>query len=431
MEPEQNNDEPPNRGVETSALNSWYQDNFSTIEKELGPATDPDFQERVRAQFKSLPKDERSAYKKRAKKAKDEYFAKLEIYLVTHPHHEVDEKDSSGLQKRRLKRQAEEAELDQSAIVPPKKRKRKRRKREINEIIDDTHDNSDPAYELPKKLTKQQRKAQAALQRDQRIEMVIELQMDKMKKAAAADWKANKEGKPATSKLKLLLDREIISTLENTHYHTLLIEKYKVLDIIRDWLMPFPDGCLPLLRIREDMYRILQKLRLELFDQESIKEYLLMSDERTAKLRKSDKTKAHFLPLGKLLKFLCGHPHETPKNRTLLRDLIIGWVKPLLNFEKSPLPRSSDKQRINERNKVIKSERRYMDSLERKRARFPRIPWHDFNVNAKRNQEDITKLEKRVDVNAEKKLFFNRVFKKLNSTLGLKRDKETNDQGHC
>eukprot|EP00013_Stygamoeba_regulata_P021479 CAMPEP_0177644170 /NCGR_PEP_ID=MMETSP0447-20121125/8540_1 /TAXON_ID=0 /ORGANISM="Stygamoeba regulata, Strain BSH-02190019" /LENGTH=372 /DNA_ID=CAMNT_0019146503 /DNA_START=6 /DNA_END=1124 /DNA_ORIENTATION=+ len=80
----------------------------------------------------------------------------------------------------------------------------------------------------------------------QETEAMVQGLLDRMRMAAAEDDAANKEGRPALAKLKLLPD--VVLALGKTPLHELFLDN-KALVVISKWLAPLPDGG-PLLRIK-------------------------------------------------------------------------------------------------------------------------------------------------------------------------------------
>eukprot|EP00854_Cymbomonas_tetramitiformis_P019388 gene19388-23180_t len=76
----------------------------------------------------------------------------------------------------------------------------------------------------------------------------------KMELAAENDVELNHRKQPAVNKLKML--PEVIKVLEKTHLHNELLNS-GVLDILKEWLSPLPDGSLPNLRVRSALLRLI------------------------------------------------------------------------------------------------------------------------------------------------------------------------------
>jgi len=75
--------------------------------------------------------------------------------------------------------------------------------------------------------------------------------------AARKDWNANLNGKPAIHCMKML-PRVIRELSKKLLYNTYLDEH--LLDALRDWVHPLPNKSLPPLKVRTEIYRIVEKV---------------------------------------------------------------------------------------------------------------------------------------------------------------------------
>jgi len=211
---------------------------------------------------------------------------------------------------------------------------------------------------------------------------------------------------------KLRLLREAVNHLELKHFHQYVIEKLEMLDVIRDWLTALPDGSLPALNVRNEMYRVLEIFELEKYEPGDIRDYFLMSSQRTETLKNQDPSKRNLQPFCKTIKFLCQHPKESPENRQRLKKLILKWCRPLVGAPSAQTVTNEDPHMIQERNRSLRSRKRYVETLESKRARLPQKPWFDFSRNASK-ADNVTQLQSRVNESEGQRAIIERTFRQL------------------
>jgi hypothetical protein len=397
-------DEPPPTKP-LSAISLYLEDNYDELMAEIGDVDESIFKAEVRKRYKSLPKDQRSQYKARAKAAKETYFESLEVYLVSHPTHEVDEKDREGLEKHRekVKRKMEEAQIEEPPVQKKKKKKRKKSVRDRGERREESPQpvefqdegmDQEGRYDDPDipKLPKSRRggkKKKYDAEDDEQAKQILTNLCTQMKQAADKDRNLNRLQRPAVEKLKLL--KKAVTHLELRHFHQYIIEKLEMLDVIRDWLTVLPDGSLPEMNVRNAMYRVLELFELEKYEPGDIRDYFLMSSQRTETLINQDPSKRVFKPFCKTIKFLCAHPKETVGNRQRLKKMIMRWCRPLVGSPSTQGVPTESATIVSERNQQLRSRKRYIDTLKSKRARLPQKPWFDFSRNAPK--ADISQLQ--------------------------------------
>lgn len=88
--------------------------------------------------------------------------------------------------------------------------------------------------------------------------------MGMMEAAALTDLDANREGRPAVHKLKMLAEAEDMLARRDLH-HTFL--DGGLLGVLKAWLEPMPDGSLPNERVRSAVLRVLQQLPIDVTDE--------------------------------------------------------------------------------------------------------------------------------------------------------------------
>ena len=142
-----------------------------------------------------------------------------------------------------------------------------------------------------------------------------------MEAAFDADNEAVKKQKPAIHKLKLLSEVDNILSLRHMH-ETLLYEG--VLNVLKSWLSPLPDGTLPNVMIRGTLLRILQLMNIRPYD------------DKLDKLKSSG--------IAKIVMFLFKVSDETAENKKIARGLIQGWSKPIFARGKPQHVRSSQEE---------------------------------------------------------------------------------------
>ncbi|KAG7542289.1 Transcription factor IIS N-terminal [Arabidopsis thaliana x Arabidopsis arenosa] len=157
-------------------------------------------------------------------------------------------------------------------------------------------------FSLRKKKSKDQKNAME-------IAMQVEQVMATLEIAVEDDVILNREGKPAINKLmKLPLLNE---TLSKKPLQAEFLD-HGVLNLLKNWLEPLPDGSLPNINIRTAVLMILNDFRIDL-DQGCRKEQLIKSG------------------LGKVIMFLSKSDEETTANRRLANDLINKWGRIIYN----------------------------------------------------------------------------------------------------
>eukprot|EP00494_Astrolonche_serrata_P034067 UN34336 len=119
-------------------------------------------------------------------------------------------------------------------------------------------------FEKSMQKLKRKKKKRLSPEEDNLAKELLTKLVRKMQKAADDDRQSNRFQKLAVEKSKLI--SEVRHYLELSHFHTFMIEKLEVLDVLRDWLMPLPDGCLPELNLRMEVYRIIDLLHLDKYE---------------------------------------------------------------------------------------------------------------------------------------------------------------------
>ncbi|KAL9963947.1 hypothetical protein ACROYT_G027510 [Oculina patagonica] len=123
-----------------------------------------------------------------------------------------------------------------------------------------------------------------------------------MKEAAEEDRMLNGAKQAATKKLRMLP-----SVLRHLHKADLQMTflDLGVLNVLKEWLSPLPDGSLPHLQIREGLLKVLAEFP--------------PMDARALKMS----------GIGKAVMYLCRHPKENRENKKIAGKLINDWARPI------------------------------------------------------------------------------------------------------
>ncbi|CAH2078576.1 unnamed protein product [Thlaspi arvense] len=141
------------------------------------------------------------------------------------------------------------------------------------------------------------------------IAMQVEKVMAELEIAVEDDVELNKQGKPAITKLMKL--PVLTGALSKKQLQAEFLD-HGVLNLLKKWLEPLPDGSLPNINIRTAVLKTLDDLCIKL-DQDCRREQLIKSG------------------LGKVMMFLSKSDEETLLNRRLANDLINKWSHVIYN----------------------------------------------------------------------------------------------------
>ncbi|KAM0684110.1 Transcription factor iws1 [Mitosporidium daphniae] len=126
--------------------------------------------------------------------------------------------------------------------------------------------------------------------------------IDRMQTAASQDSYCISNQKVATQKISIL--PEVLEKLSRRDLIDYLLDN-RILDAIRLWLEPYPDGSLPSIDVRKSILHILAQLPIEKIH-----------------LKESG--------LGKVVMYLYKSPDETRENKKLAYKLIDKWSRPII-----------------------------------------------------------------------------------------------------
>jgi len=205
------------------------------------------------------------------------------------PSEKIDLSEEIRLQKEKSARTEvdEEGELEEQGEVDPQQALR---------------DELDREFALALSSGKRKKKKVDEYELEKNTDEMMAALRDRMKDAAYNDIAANEDKRPAISKLKML--NTVTSALTKTHLHEQFLEN-QILEAIKLWLEPLPDGSLPSLDIQTEMLDILAKLPI-----------------RTDNLRESG--------IGRVMFFYTKCPRIEPKVKRSADQLVAKWSRPIL-----------------------------------------------------------------------------------------------------
>ncbi len=201
-----------------------------------------------------------------------------------------------------------------------------------------------------------------------------------------SDWECNRKGEPAITTLQLV--EVVVAELSKKLFYKYYLDDTDLLEAIRDWIHPLPDGSLPALKIRTEMYRIIWKLELhDIVEQGTLWEYFTVSEDKS-------KQPEYEQPLHPNLKGFCrtvmrlwAHPKEANSNKVLLRKIMEKWIRSLTgsdsNYSDLREEMRESQQAIQQRSRMLhkaKGSRNFVGPNQ-KRATVPEKAWHDFAIN--------------------------------------------------
>jgi transcription factor SPN1 len=164
--------------------------------------------------------------------------------------------------------------------------------------VNDIRQSSSTDMLFKSKSTRRKRSMTEELEFDKMISEFV----DKMKKAADKDIEMHSKKQPATYRHRLL--PKLIDMMSRQDIHDLLLDN-QILEGIRVWLEPFPDGVLPSVDIRTFILESLQSFPV-------------------------DKIHLKESRLGRVVMYLYKNPRETKGNRKLAHQLIDKWSRSIV-----------------------------------------------------------------------------------------------------
>jgi len=210
--------------------------------------------------------------------------------------------------------------------------------------------------------------------------------VQKMRDAAYKDWQCNLQKKPAINTSQML--EVVVPELSKKLFYKYYLDDTDILEAIRDWIHPLPDGSLPAQRIRTELYRIIQKFALHEYDQASLSSYFSTSDEKARDAQYAIDIHPNLKSFAKTVMNLWAHKKETNGNKVLLRKIIEKWIRTLTGADASYGDLQDDmrenRQAIQQRYQMLQKQKRdfanFGGAQKRKRAQIPEKAWHDFAI---------------------------------------------------
>lgn len=163
--------------------------------------------------------------------------------------------------------------------------------------------------DAPKKKKKKKRKGELS---QQALSALAATTAAKMAQAAEEDIRLNRAGKPAINKVRMLKEVSIILDRVDL-YRDFFAPGSQMMNVLRQWIEPLPDGSLPSLDVRTVILRALTRMPI---DSEL--------DEIRMQLKQSG--------LGKIVLFLYKSEEEIPSNRKLAQSLVERWMRPIFRL---------------------------------------------------------------------------------------------------
>ncbi|KAJ3373220.1 Transcription factor iws1 [Allomyces arbusculus] len=215
---------------------------------------------------------------------------------------------------------------------------------------------------------------------------------DRMLVAAQRDVDAHDRKETALHKLNML--PEVVRELQRTDLYEVYLDHH-ILDAIRAWLEPLPDGSLPLYDIRREMFNTLAKLPID-----------------TDNLRE--------VKIGPLVTFYTRAPRETNDIKKIAQSCITKWSRPILNISDSYRDVRLDEHRVDlsqiHSQPVLDASQRHITSLsasqltpeERaaKRARVPIPNAAGYLVRPSSNVHDVDRHKRKGEARAVEKALY-------------------------
>eukprot|EP01084_Bolivina_argentea_P124930 221391_1 len=357
-------------------------------------------EEELRINFnENLGKQERQKWKTKHRKAKKRYHKLLQLYMNAHPEYDPDEHRVSSPAKRSLaKRNTNNTSSRKRPRANPtssraryvgietygddndynQSSKRRRKQPEpitgnsIDELFRDISSGTKRVIRDPDKFKP------SDINKIQMLNLV-----ESMRDAARKDWLCNKEQKPAIN-TSLMLD-VVVSELSKKLFYKYYLDDTDILEALRDWIHPLPDGSLPALKIRTECYRIIEKLQLHEYDQNSLEHYLQVSEDNSKNPQYMSDIHPNVRSFSKTCMYLWANKKETHSNKQLLRKIMERWIRTLTGSDSTYSDLREEmresQQSIQERYRILQRQKRDFNFGISKRARIPEKPWHDFATN--------------------------------------------------
>jgi len=349
----------------------------------------------------SLGKQEKQRWKTKHKKARKRYNALLALYCAAHPDFNADEheqrqqqtraKTKTRTNKRRRSDQNNMNMYDSSQPMPSNNAHSKRRRTDANTDAQAQHSIDDLFRDINAGSKRVVRDPDKFRPSDEH-KMAMQTLVADMRAAAKRDWECNLAKQPAINTSQML--DTVVAELSKKLFYKYYLDETALLEALRDWMHPLPDGSLPALKIRTELFRILQKMELhDLVDAQSLDHYLQLSEDKCKDPSYANERSLNpkLVSFSKTCMLLWAHPQETMSNKVLLRRIMERWIRSLTgsdsNYSDLREEMRESQGAIQERYKILQKQQqkrrigRGAASGERKRAAVPEKAWHDFAIN--------------------------------------------------
>ncbi|KAH6822652.1 hypothetical protein C2S53_017198 [Perilla frutescens var. hirtella] len=166
-------------------------------------------------------------------------------------------------------------------------------------------DNEHPPIQAPQELLKIGKNKQKKESCPTGIALLVESVLAELHVAVEEDAELNRQEKPAITKLRNL--SLLTDIIPRKHLQQEFLDR-GVLDALREWLEPLPDGSIPSIDVRATVFKCLNDLTID-FEQ----------SERIEQMTASG--------IGKAVMFYCKYGEETIANRKLAKELLDNWSR--------------------------------------------------------------------------------------------------------
>jgi len=405
-EDDYNPNQPPVKPLGAAAL--WGQEN-----------NEPNY----KAGFKEVGKVTRRLYKRQAASLREKYEAHLDRYMSENPGWDPREakkakkraragprKSTRKKKKKKLKKKEEPVDEEQQMLddeLFPNEMDMQEEE-ELGGIEPSVYDKTVMAL---KSRPKKRRKGQDDEDLNNELEAYGKQFIAEMVEAAKTDREGvmMKPPRPAIACFKMV--KKLQENTKRAKLFRLMLEN-NLLCAFRDWMQPYPNGMLPLRQLRDQLYNILTRCKLQNFG--DIKEFFEASQQRTDEAIQRREITPDTVGFCKTMLQLWKNPKESKINKRKIAQMIHQWVRPLLDARisfKDICDAPEDPMSLSKQEALDAQKRpQLVPDSKRTRARVPERPW--FSFGRAPQQKDIEKKEKAVNF---KRKSIEKRFKKINS----------------
>lgn len=349
--------------------------------------------EELRQQFsETLGKQEKQRWKTKHKKARKRYHKLLQLYQDANPSFNLEIYQQRSAQQRsptKRKRTRQngsggqrgtvdiyDSSFDPSPGGQPKKKKQKTapEKHSIDDLFRDINAGTKRAIRDPDKFRPT----------DDHKHQMAKI-VEQMREAARKDWECNRKGQPAINTLQLV--EVVVAELSKKLFYKYYLDDTDLLEAIRDWIHPLPDGSLPALKIRTEMYRIIWKLELhDIVEPATLMSYLEVSEDKSKDPQYQQPLHRTLKGFSRTVMRLWAHPKEANSNKVLLRKIMEKWIRSLTgsdsNYSDLREEMRESQLSIQQRAKILQKQKgsSHFITANKKRATVPEKAWHDFAI---------------------------------------------------